>query len=104
MGSEKGGFWKRDLFKDVHFLEKLAREPPDCGKKENPKIFWRLENSKMSEIPQQKETYFPSAQFCAAFSHIPHAGQRLSIRIPPPVSEETHNKEHLANAAQKDEA
>ena len=41
-GSEKGVFWKRGLFRKVHFLEILdSREPPDCGKQRRIRPFSR---------------------------------------------------------------
>ena len=49
-GSERGVFWKRGLFRKVHFLEILEildrdsrdfREPPDCGKQRTIRPFSR---------------------------------------------------------------
>ena len=55
-GSEKGVFWKRGLFRKVHFLEVLEnleflREPPACGKKGDSDHFLEiLENLESLEI------------------------------------------------------
>ena len=63
-GSEKGVFWKRGLFRNVHFLEilenleirEIFREPPDSGKQRDSdqnflEILENLEILEILEIP-----------------------------------------------------